>query len=337
MKLLYSETLDGICIQRCFGLDGVVRLPDQVEGRPVCGLGPYAFSQSMERAAAARGGLKGPLFIWDSNTGRAGPGTADTESCQGLPAVCGAGLRELRLPPGMAKVGAYAFYGCEDLKTFACSSTIGDWGPGAFTGCTGMEKIAMRIVPGKRSSLKEILFELRQLLYVDYLDPDGSLMARLVFPEFYEDAVENTPARFIMREMHGCGHMYRYCFEETEFSFREYDGLFDNVRIQEGPRLCAQLALFRLYWPYGLSEREQEKYESYIEGNAAQAALAVMESADTGMARWLAERPGMKRPQLEAMIREAGRRQDAQMLALFMDALHRRFGNSGPARRKFEL
>lgn len=337
MKLLYSEALDGICIRRCFGLDGVVQLPERVDGRPVCELGPYAFSRAMERAMTARGGLKGPLFIWDSDTGRAGPGTADTENCQGIPAVCGTGVQELSLPSGVAKVGAYAFYDCENLKTFTCSGTIWDWGAGTFTGCTGMEKIAVRIVPGERSSLREILSELRQLLCVDYLDPDGKLMAKLVFPEFYEESVENTPARIIMRQMHGCGHMYRYCFEETVFSFREYDSLFDTMCIEEEPRLCARLALFRLYWPYGLSEGGQEKYWSYIEGNAGQAALTVMSCADTGMARWLAEYPGMGRSQLEAMIREAGREQDTQMMALFMDVLHRRFGNSGPARKKFEL
>lgn len=337
MKLLYSEALDGICIQRCFGLDGVVQLPDKVGGRPVTELGPYAFSQSMGRAMAARGGLKGPLFIWDCETGMSVPGEADTECCQGLPAICGAGVQEIKLPPGTARVGAYAFYGCENLRVFGCSSTILDWGAGAFTGCTGMERIVMRIVPGQRSSLKEILSEMRQLLYVDYLDPDGSLKAKLVFPEFYEDSVENTPARFIMREMHGCGHMFRYCFEETTFSFREYDSLFDQVCIQEGARLSSRLALYRLYWPWGLAEEAQEKYWSYIEGNAVHAALAVMECADTAMARWLAEHPRMKRPQLEAMIGEAGRLQDTQMLALFMDVLHRRFGNPAPARRKFEL
>ncbi len=337
MKLLYSETLDGICIQRCFGLDGVIQLPDMVDGRPVCGLGPYAFSQSMGRAMAARGGLRGPLYVWDCETGEAGTGEADTEHCHGLPAVCGTGVQEISLPPGVAKVGAYAFYGCEYLKVLGCSSTILDWGAGAFTGCTGMERIAIRIVPGQRSSLKEILSEMRQLLYVDYLDTDGRIMAKLVFPEFYEDAVENTPARFIMREMHGCGHMYRYCFEETAFSFREYDSLFDQVCIQEGPLLSTRLALYRLYWPCGLTEEAREKYWSYIEGNAGQAACAVMESGDTVMARWLAENPGMGQPQLDAMIRVAGQEQDTQMMALFMDAFHRRFKNTAPARRKFEL
>lgn len=337
MKLLYSVTLDGICIQRCFGLDGVVQLPDQVAGRPVCELGPYAFSQSMKRAAAARGGLKGPLYLWDCGTGQAGPGEADTESCCGLPAVCGAGLKELELPPAMVRVGAYAFYGCENLRVFGCSSTIRDWGPGAFTGCTGLEKLSMCLVPGERSSLKEILFELRQLLYVDCLDPRGSLMARLIFPEFYEDSVENTPGRFIMREMHGCGHMYRYCFEETAFSFRDYDRLFDHVCSQEGPHLACRLALCRLYWPHGLSEKAGQTYWSYIEARPVQAAGAVMEAADTGMARWLAENPGLERPHLEAMIGEAGRQKDTQIMALFMDALHRRFGNPGPMHRKFEL
>ena len=60
--------------------------------------------------------------------------------------------------------------------------------------------------------LREILSELHQALRVDLKAPDGALKARLIFPEFYEESVENTPARIIMREMHGCGHMYRYCF-----------------------------------------------------------------------------------------------------------------------------
>ena len=55
-----------------------------------------------------------------------------------------------------------------------------------------------------------MLAELRQTLFVDY---HGKQEARLVFPEFFEESVENTPARIIMREMHGCGHRYRYCFD----------------------------------------------------------------------------------------------------------------------------
>ena len=50
MKILYSKTLDGICIRRCFGLDGTVQIPDSLAGGPVTRLAAYLFSGSMARA-----------------------------------------------------------------------------------------------------------------------------------------------------------------------------------------------------------------------------------------------------------------------------------------------
>ena len=50
-----------------------------------------------------------------------------------------------------------------------------------------------------------------------------------------------------MREMHGCGHMYRYCFDGGDFRFDEYDRLFPHVKVQEKPELAVRLALYRLY------------------------------------------------------------------------------------------
>ena len=45
-------------------LDGEVRLPDQVEGIPVTRLGPYLFSDGMERAGILKR-MKAPLFLWE--------------------------------------------------------------------------------------------------------------------------------------------------------------------------------------------------------------------------------------------------------------------------------
>lgn len=59
---------------------------------------------------------------------------------------------------------------------------------------------------------------------MDYRREDGTLLAKLVFPEYFEESVENTPARIIMREMHGCGHMYRYCFDGTRFDVGSMTG-----------------------------------------------------------------------------------------------------------------
>ena len=344
MKILYSKTLDGICIQRCFGLDGTVQIPDSLAGEPVTRLAAYLFSGSMARALRDRGGFEEPLFLWDSGESPDFPGAsrpvsreeADTELCDGLPAVCGGALRELCLPNGLKAVGAYAFHGCEDLKKLECASATTDWGAGAFTGCTGLERLSVSLLPGRKSCLKEILSELRQALRVDLCDPAGELTARLVFPEFYEESVENTPARIIMREVHGCGHMYRYCFDGGDFDFREYDRLFPYVQAQEPEEFVSGLALCRLCFPAGLGPEAQEEYRAYIREHPAAAARAAMAERDATMTARLAEE-ARERGQLLVMIGEAERAGNAAALALFMDRLHRRFKNERAVRRRFEL
>ena len=47
MKLLYEETLDGISVRRCYGLDGIVQIPDRIDGKPVTGLEGYLFSETV--------------------------------------------------------------------------------------------------------------------------------------------------------------------------------------------------------------------------------------------------------------------------------------------------
>lgn len=340
MKILYSKTLDGICIQRCFGLDGTVQIPAAVTGEPVTRLAAYLFSGSMERSLRARGGFKEPLFLWDCGEHRPEgeiPGEqADTERCGGLPAVCGGAVRDIWLPGGVKAVGAYAFYGCENLEALECGCATADWGAGAFTGCTGIKRLRVRVAPGEKSCLKEILSELRQTLQVDLCTPEGTLTARLLFPEFYEDSVENTPARIIMREVHGCGHMYRYCFDGTSFDFREYDRLFPYARAQEPEESAARLALYRLCYPAGLTTAAGEEYRAYIGEHPAAAARAALAEKDGKPTAWLAEEV-RERAQLLAMIGEAERAENAVALALFMDRLHRRFKSAGAVKRRFEL
>ena len=46
----------------------------------------------------------------------------------------------------------------------------------------------------------------------------GKISARLVFPEHYEEAVENTPARILFTQHHGSGNNYRQCFYNKEMT-----------------------------------------------------------------------------------------------------------------------
>ena len=64
-----------------------------------------------------------------------------------------------------------------------------------------------------------------------------------------------------MREMHGCGHMYRYCFNGTDFQFWEYDKLLPTAEILEKPGPCMPHGpLTASTGPKGLTEEWKEEY-----------------------------------------------------------------------------
>ena len=83
-----------------------------------------------------------------------------------------------------------------------------------------------------------------------------------------------------MREMHGCGHMYRYCFNGTDFQFWEYDKLLPTAEILESPALVCRMALYRLYWPKGLTEEWKEEYWKYIKKYLDEAAKGLTERGE---------------------------------------------------------
>lgn len=70
-----------------------------------------------------------------------------------------------------------------------------DLGAGALTGCHRMEQIAVETDEKGESSLRDFLTELPETLCVD-ITIDGEY-GRFWFPEFFEEGVENTPARIL--------------------------------------------------------------------------------------------------------------------------------------------
>ena len=313
MKLLYEETLDGISVRRCYGLAGIVQIPDRIDGKPVTGLEGYLFSETVR--------------------GRGVP----PHEYEGEPELCGSQVKELVLPRYAKRIGAYAFYNCSGLRKLSCQSTVDDWGAGVFTGCTGIASLDICVREEGKSCFREILSELRQTLDVDYRGEDGTLLAKLVFPEYFEESVENTPARIIMREMHGCGHMYRYCFDGTRFDVGEYDRLFHHVIVQEKPELVTRLALYRLYWPWGLKEEAAKAYQDYIAAHAGEAAEGILKRGERDILGLMARSEFIGRDGLGQMLDAASRGGNAADAALLMDIKHERFGHVPLRARTFEL
>lgn len=308
MELLYHNKQGELCISRCYGLDGCAVIPDVLEEGRVTELSSYIFSEQVR-------GRQAPPDTW-----------------MGEPAVQGEMLTELQLPRYLRKVGAYALYNCSRLKRLSFWSTTLDWGAGVFTGCSAIERLEIRLAEGRKSCFQEVISELHQTLTADLRDEDGRMKARLIFPEYYEESVENTPARIIMREVHGCGHMYRYCFQNTAFAFGEYDSLFPYVQVQEKPELVVMLALYRLYWPWGLEKKASEVYEAYVKLHPAEAAAGLLRNQEEDILLWLAEKPWMGEEALKIMTGEAAAARNTGAAAGLMDLLHRRFPSRKPDR-----
>ena len=248
MNFIYTRIKDEIRIDKIEDPEAVIYVPEEFEDCPVTELGSYVLAHSA--------------------------------------------VEEIHLPPYVRKIGAYGFYECEQLKRIYCYSRVLDLGAGLFAGVPAVEYLDITEFPGERSCLKEMLAELRQTLRVQLhqmvtVMPEevtvavpghaieekrmpvpghtaAEMEARLIFPEYYEDSVENTPARIVSIETHGCGHRYRYCFAGRVFQYRGYDELFPHVQVQEKEELVTELALGRLLYPRELSEKFREHYLDYV-------------------------------------------------------------------------
>lgn len=240
-EFLWEPDGDGARILRCRGYDGMVEIPERIEGRPVTELGSYVFSDGMRRE---------PEGTWTAG-----------EPGETAPVICGLSLTGLVLPDTLRKIGAYGFYNCEKLEYLSFDSRLTDLGAGLFTGCPNLTRLDVRVREQEKSGLKEILSELRQTVRVWY---HGQEEGYLIFPEYFEESVENTPARILWTNTHGCGHRYRYCFQNTQFQFRDYDVLFPHVQVQESEELVCELAMGRIFYPCGLTDGHRKMYETYL-------------------------------------------------------------------------
>lgn len=327
MEMVYTKQNGTIKLEKIPNPPAVVEIPERIEGCPVTELGAYV--------------------------------------------LVGSEVEELYLPPQVKKIGAYAFYECEKLRHVSCYSRALDLGTGLFAGAGNVELLQVTQFPGEKSCLKELLSELRQTLRVRIRELSGdegenmmSREARLIFPEYYEESVENTPARILFIETHGCGHRYRYCFNRTQFQYRDYDELFPHIQVQESEELVTELALGRLMFPCELTERARAMYQEYVCGHWRAAGKLLigmhrvqpgqMTNLEPGRLPWLVEEvlrgnhgdgqeDGLQ-GQIGVYLELAQQMGDTETVGWLMDFRKRQSGggrmmdaSGGRKRRRFEL
>ena len=141
----------------------------------------------------------------------------------------------------------------------------------------------------------------------------------MVFPEHYDEAVENTPARILFTEYHGSGTNYRQCFYNKELDFAEYDSLFDMAVVMDKLEVLVDMSFGRLCYPWLLSKKAKKQYEDYIRGNLKDIGEYLVESGNLNGLELLSWEKLWNKEGLEHSIDVASGKKDMEISAFLMN------------------
>ena len=321
MKIYYREKSGGIEILRCFGMGGRVEIPGMIDDKLVISAAPYAFSSHMDEKEELKN-----AGLWEVSDGL---GFSREEHV-----LAGNDVEEIVFPDTLKEIGRYIFYGCGNLKKLEFSDSLMQIGCGAFTGCHALEKLTVHMRQGKKSGVKEMLGEMWQRIDVNFLyeyeedsieKPDmmyrreNKSEARLVFPEHYDEAVENTPARILYTEYHGSGSNYRQCFYDKELNYQEYDRLFEMAVAMDKLEVLVDMSFGRLEFPYELTGKARENYREYIRKNMGDIAEYLVKQEDMHRLEVLSSQKLWTLEGIDSALDCASKRKETEVSAFLMN------------------
>lgn len=321
MKIYYREKSGGIEILRCFGIEGRVEIPGMIDDKLVVSAASYAFSSHMDEKEELKNAC-----LWEMSDGL---GFGREEHV-----LAGKDVEEIVFPDTLKEIGRYIFYGCGNLRKLEFSDSLMQIGCGAFTGCHALEKLTVHMRQGKKSGVKEMLGEMWQRIDVNFLyeyEEDGieksDIMhrrenkseARLVFPEHYDEAVENTPARILYTEYHGSGSNYRQCFYDKELNYQEYDRLFEMAVAMDKLEVLVDMSFGRLEFPYGLTGNARENYREYIRKNLEDIAEYLVKQEDMHRLEMISSQKLWTLKGIDSALDCASQRKETEVSAFLMN------------------
>ncbi len=171
-------------------------------------------------------------------------------------------LRSAVLPRSLVTLRPFAFYNCTNLKTLELFNTANDYYDGVIRRCPSLECITVHCdKPDDYVIVRSMLQDVDGTLTFHLLLPDGEL--RLTFPEYVNEAKEDTMARAIHFSIEGAGMAYRECAGKKSIDLPGYDRLLQRLTAYD-LAVGADIAFGRLRYPLGLSQEAQEGYEKFL-------------------------------------------------------------------------
>lgn len=270
----------------------------------------------------------------------------------------GSAVEKVYLPRTLLRIGKYEFYGCEKLQEIHFYGSLREVGGGVLTGCRNIKSLTVHMDTAEESALRDFVTEINERVMVHVFMQDGqnrrmigvdtgfertaltsdvlekengeTERARLIFPEYYDEAVENTPARITVSNIHGTGQKYRYCFEGRKFRFDRYDKLFVYEKVEESVLMASKIAVNRLRYPKGLWESAKKEYEKFLLENLYEVLLGSLEDPET--VKWLAgqyltpEKNPLTADEISGLITEVSKRHLPELSGMFMEIQRKKFG-----------
>lgn len=226
-------------------------------------------------------------------------------------------LEGIRLGSAVWEIGAHAFYNCRNLSWIEMSDRIACIGDGAFKNCGKIRSVTVQCQGGNFRGLKDLLGELNQQLTVtiQYASNDCSV---LIFPYYFQDYEENTPARIINQVTVGSGIFYREAVGREEISYTLYDRNFYSEKAIDDPETVYQIALYRLSFPYRLSEKARQDYEDYLRENFNDIFMLLIKKDRLEHAQLFLSLSIWEREQIRTAVQEARKLQQTDILSLLL-------------------
>lgn len=334
-KIAYIVKDNGAVICRCFGSGAYAEIPSEVCGLPVVELADHCFAPEPS-VRIPRHQLLYAVRDGENYTARNSIMPEGSEDVR--EPLCGDRLREIYLPDGLRAVGDYAFYNCMGLSKIRFPASVARMGGGAFVACNHLQAVVFQTgepADGEGETfssgcLKAVITDISYEIEADLTDRGGTLFCSLLFPEYYEDSQENTPARIIEIKYEGTGYKYRQSFRGKEINLPQYDSLFYLASVQELPSTVLRLALLRLRTPVQMTAEAKEEYLAYLRDHAGEAAEYVLDEANMDLLPVLCDSGFFTENILEQFIAKAGEHKKAAAVSLLLDYRRKHF----PVKRK---
>lgn len=220
------------------------------------------------------------------------------------------------LPRELRTIRPFAFQRCASLEELYLHNGVADCYDGILRSCGSLRMI--HVYCDRKDDfriIRDILRDADSVLHFHICMEDGE--ARLTFPEYVNEALEDTMARAIHFSIEGAGVAYRESVGKDRIDFADYDRHLPKLTdydFEAGVRIAAG----RLLYPYKLAEEARERYEQFLKAQSARALMCLIRERETAAVRLMTERKLLDPKALQAGLKQASKDGLTQICSLLI-------------------